>query len=99
MININLQLVNPWSNRFEPVYYWGKKLTKHKALELQIYRSEAIAEFEFRLSFARQDHAGLTLGLGLFTWTAHFVFHDVRHWDYENNCWIKYDDQTENNLL
>jgi hypothetical protein len=92
MININLQVVNPWSDKFEPLRFWHGKVSKNKAWELQTYRSNTVAELEFRFSLAREDHVGLTLGLGLFSWTVQFRFYDVRHWDYENNCWIEYEE-------
>lgn len=92
MININLQLVNPWSELFEPLRFWHGSVTKNKAWELQTYRSNTVAEFEFRFSLGREDHAGLTIGLGLFSWTAQFSLRDVRHWDYENNCWVEYEE-------
>ena len=54
--------MNPWSDRFEPVWSWGKSISKHKAVEIEVYRSNTIAEVEARLRF-REDHAGLTIGL------------------------------------
>ena len=89
MITVNLTVTNPWSDRFEPVYSTGGKLTAHKAWEVESYRSDTIAEFELRLS-ARQDHAGITLGLGLFSWTVRVQLYDTRHWDYERKEWHDY---------
>jgi hypothetical protein len=89
MININFSLTNPWIDRFDHVTAWSKKLSKHKACELEVYRSETIMELEFRLS-VRQDHAGITLGIGLFTWTVRFQIYDNRHWDYEKGQWYDY---------
>ena len=64
MIYVNLSLINPWSDRFEPVWSWNTKLTKNKAVEIEVYRSNTVIEFEARLRH-REDHAGLTVGLGL----------------------------------
>ena len=94
MIYINLSLMNPWSDRFEPVWSWGKKLFADKAIEIEYYRSNTIAEFECRLT-AREDHAGLTLGLGLFSYTLRAQVYDTRHWNYEKKAWEVY----EENLL
>ena len=94
MIYLNLSLMNPWSDRFEPIWSWGRKLFEHKAVEIEYYRSNTIAEFEARLRF-REDHAGLTLGLGLFSYTLRAQFYDTRHWNYEKKAWETY----EENLL
>jgi hypothetical protein len=83
--------MNPLSNRFEPTWSWGKKLTKNKALELEFYRSNTIVEFESRLTF-REDHAGLTLGLGLFSYTLRAQFYDTRHWNYDKKVWEVYEE-------
>ena len=94
MIYINLSLLNPWSDLFEPIWSWNKLVSKHKAIEVEVYRSNTIAQFETRLRF-REDHAGLTFGLGLFSYTLNAQFYDTRHWDYEKKVWKTY----EENLL
>jgi hypothetical protein len=94
MIYINLSLKNPWSDHFEPVWSWSKRLFKHKAVEVEVYCSNTIAEFGSRFT-AREDHAGLTLGLGLLSYTLRAQFYDTRHWNYEKKAWEVY----EENLL
>jgi hypothetical protein len=96
MIYINLSLINPWSDRFEPKWSWSKLISKYKAIEVEFYRSNTVAEFECRLRH-REDHAGLALGLGLFSYTLRAQFYDTRHWNYADNCWEVYDDKE--NLL
>ena len=91
MIYINLSLLNPWSDLFKPVWSWDKKLTKNKAVEIEVYRSNTVAEFETRLRF-REDHAGLTIGLGLFSCTLRAQFYDTRHWNYEKKAWEVYEE-------
>jgi hypothetical protein len=83
--------MNPWSDRFEPIHSWSKKLFKHKAVEVEYYRSNTIAEFECRFT-SREDHAGLTLGLGLFSYTLRAQFYDSRHWNYEKKEWEIYEE-------
>ncbi len=90
MIYINLSLINPWSDRFKPLWSWGRRLTKNKAIEVEVYRSNTVAEFEARLRH-REDHAGLTIGLGLFSYTLHIDFYDTRHWNYATKQWEVYD--------
>jgi hypothetical protein len=94
MIYINLTLRNPWSDRFEPLISRGGKLFTNKAWEIEAYRSDTVAEFETRLT-VREDHAGLTIGLGLFSYTLRAQFYDTRHWNYEKKAWEVY----EENLL
>ena len=94
MIYINLSLMNPWSDRFDPVWSWDTKLTKNKAVEIEVYRSNTVVEFETRLRH-REDHAGLTVGLGLLIYTLRAQFYDTRHWNYEKKAWQVY----EENLL
>lgn len=90
MIYINLTINNPFSDKFEHVRAWGGKLFKHKAWEVEIYRSDTIAEIEAKFT-VQQDHAGLALGLGLFSYTLRAQFYDSRHWDYTKNKWVEYD--------
>ncbi len=90
MFYLNLTINNPWSDRFEPLRAWGGKLFKHKACEIEIYRCETIVELEARFSI-RTDHAGLTVGLGLFSYALRAQLYDTRHWDYNTNDWITHD--------
>ena len=83
--------MNPLSDRFEPTWSWGKKLITNKAIEFEFYRSNTIVEFESRLTF-REDHAGLTIGLGLFSYTLRAQFYDTRHWNYEKKAWEVYEE-------
>jgi hypothetical protein len=76
------------------VWSWDKKLTKNKAVEIEVYRSNTVIEFEARLRH-REDHAGLTIGLGLLSYTLRAQFYDTRHWNYEKKAWEVY----EENLL
>ena len=94
MIYINISLMNPWSDLFKPVWSWDKKLTKNKAVEVEVYRSNTVIEFETRLRH-RVDHAGLTIGLGVLSYTLRAQFYDTRHWNYEKKAWEIY----EENLL
>ncbi len=91
MIYINLTIRNPWSDRFEPLSSVSGKLTKHKAWELEIYRSDTVAEFETRVT-VREDHAGLAIGIGLLSYTLRAQFYDTRHWNYEKKAWEVYEE-------
>jgi hypothetical protein len=91
MISFNFNLRNPWSERFEPVASRSGNLYKNKAWEIEIYRSDTVVEFETRLT-VRQDHAGLIIELGLFSYTIRAQVYDTRHWDYEKKAWQVYEE-------
>lgn len=91
MIYFNLTIRNPWSDKFEHVLARGGRLFKHKAWEFEIYRSDTVAEFETKLSI-REDHAGVMLGLGIFSYTIRFQFYDTRHWNYDKKAWETYEE-------
>jgi len=86
LINLNFSITNPWSDRFTNLFARGGMVTKHKAWEFEIYRSDTVIELEFRIS-ARQNHAGVELGLGLFSWTMRVQLYDTRHWNYIKKEW------------
>ena len=91
MINFTLALHNPFSSRWETVFYRDRHFSKiWKTAEIQVTRDNTIINFEFRWS-TRCDHAGLNLAVGLFGYNIDMSFVDTRHWDRDNNCWEKYD--------
>lgn len=90
MINVRFFIENPYSDFFKNCRCWSKKITKHKAWELQTYRTNTIIEFELELSH-RRDHAGFRIGFGFFSFNITFQIYDTRHWDYENGRWERYD--------
>jgi hypothetical protein len=87
MIYINLTIRNPWSARFEHVRSWSGKLFGHKGWEVEILRSDTIISVEVKFT-VRQDHAGLTVEVGLFGYTLGAQVYDSRHWDYETNKFV-----------
>jgi hypothetical protein len=87
MISLNFIISNPWSDLFKHVQAWNGQLSVNKAWEIEIYRSNTIIEFESKFT-VRQDHAGLTIGLGLFSYTLRAQFYDTRHWDYAEKKWL-----------
>jgi hypothetical protein len=83
MISFNFNLANPWSNRFENV--WNRCYStpfENKYIELEVLRDATIVSFMFRLA-TRQDHGGLSLELGLLSYSFNFNFYDNRHWNYD----------------
>jgi hypothetical protein len=92
MLVLNFVINNPWSDRFEPLRSWSGKLFKHKAWEIEVYRCETIVELETRFS-VRTDHAGLTVGLGLFSYALRAQFYDTRHWNYAEHRYEIYNEK------
>lgn len=90
MLKINLQITNPWSDRFDPGWAWGKKLTDNKACEFQVYRSNCIVEATLEVTH-RQDHAGVRLEFGILSYSVTFQIYDTRHWNYATQRWEIYD--------
>ena len=54
----------------------------------------ALFHFEFRIEW-KTDHAGVSLWLGILGFDVGLHFHDTRHWDYENNRWVIYEEDSE----
>lgn len=92
MIKLSFTLTNPWSDRFDAGWMRGGHLYSNKAWEFQAYRSNTIVEAEIRFSI-REDHAGLKLEFGLFTYSFVFQIYDTRHWNYADRKWEVYDDE------
>ena len=91
MIKLNFTIENPWSDRFDAGYAWGGKIIAHKCWEAQAYRSNTIVEGAIEFT-ARQDHAGLKLEFGIFSFSFIFQIYDSRHWNYDKKQWEVYDD-------
>lgn len=92
MIYLNINIRNPWwSNRFENLYTKTFNTPwKNKFIEIQLMKDVELFRKEFEWTI-KQDHAGVRIELGLIGYKAVFNFYDNRHWDYENNSWVKYD--------
>ena len=86
MINLNFSIGYPFSDRFEIVAATSKLLTKHKAVEANIYGTATIIKLSLAYSI-RRDHAGLQIEFGLFGYDCELNFYDTRHWDYKTHQW------------
>lgn len=91
MINFNVRLYNPFSNRFDSGRFWhGVVGSTRKAWEIQIMKTNTVFEIDFQLT-VRQDHAGIKLELGLVGYNICAQIYDTRHWNDEENRWHVYD--------
>jgi hypothetical protein len=90
MINLAINIRNPYSNRFENIKCWsGDTPIKNKFWEVQIYKSSDVLDFGLNISH-RQSHAGIRLCLGLFGYNIEVQIYDNRHWDTEKDQWEIY---------
>lgn len=92
MINISLNIRNPYSNQFKNIWSKGFKTPfKNKFFEAQIYKGSDLVDFFLRVT-TRQDHAGAHFGIGLFGYNLELQFYDSRHWNDEEGRWYQYSD-------
>ncbi len=90
MINIQFNIRNPFSDRWDCVYgNSGKTPFKNKFWELQIDKTSDVIGVDIRFT-TRQDHAGLFINFALFGYDIIFNLYDDRHWDYDKKCWRVY---------
>lgn len=73
-------------------FYWSKKITENKYLELEYYQTEtpiSILEMKLDTHFRGSDHAGPRFSIALWKWYFIISCYDNRHWDDEKNSWIE----------
>ncbi len=75
--------------------YGGFKIFNNKYFEYQ-FEGKGFSKswIEFVLTWRTKcDHAGPNFIFSLLDlFWINLSFYDTRHWDYENNCWQKYED-------
>ena len=92
MINLQLNIRNPYSNHFENIKCWaGSTPIKNKYWEFQIMKTSDIIDIGLRITH-RQDHAGVQISFGLLGYQADFNLYDNRHWDDKEGRWCSYDE-------
>ena len=95
MIYLRFELRNPWSkDRFKNLGCIHGQITKNKHCELEhTYYDGMLLDCEFKFT-TKEDHAGLSIMLGILGYAVHFSIYDIRHWDYENKRWVIYNEQS-----
>jgi len=86
MIYFNFNIDNPFTDRWNTLFYKSGSLTRHKVWEFNGYRTHHLINAGFKL-ITKGDHAGIQIELGVFGYSIEFQTYDTRHWDYENNQW------------
>jgi hypothetical protein len=86
MINLLLEIVNPFSRKFSVIFSKHGRLNGSKAWEYNVYRTNTIflAAFDFSM---KKDHAGCKFRFGVLSFETEFQIYDSRHWDYQLGKW------------
>jgi hypothetical protein len=80
MINFNLSISNPWSDRWNTLFFKNGLLANHKAWEFNGYRTHHLVDVNFQLTFTG-DHPGVFIMLGLLGYSLELSVYDTRHGD------------------
>ena len=90
MLHVNITIKNPFIKKenFRAIVSKSGNISRNKAWEIESFQdSSTLLKFELTLDWRGRDHAGPSLGLGLFGYEAEFKVYDIRHWDYDKNKW------------
>jgi hypothetical protein len=90
MINLQLNIFNPWSSRWDILWNKTKMIGQYNAVEFNGYRTNHVINVDFNFNPAG-DHGGARITLGLFGFDIELHFYDTRHWDYTTNTWEYYE--------
>jgi hypothetical protein len=90
MININISLRNPFSNKFENIFCKSIKLTQHKSAEVECISSNSLFEFGFSVD-THCDHGGVSVTFGLLGYSILANISDGRHWNAAAGRYYAYD--------
>lgn len=93
MIYFNINIRHPkWWDRFENIWCKsGSAFFKHKYWEVQFMKNAELFRIEFEWTVC-QDHAGISLELGLLGYEFTAKIYDSRHWDTATEQWMVYPD-------
>ena len=80
MINFNLNISNPWSDRWNTLFFKNGLLANHKAWEFNGYLTHHVIDIKFSLSFTG-DHPGMFVMFGLLGYSLELSIYDTRHED------------------
>lgn len=87
MLNLQITLRNPYSDRFNSIKSWAGSLRiPNKFWEVEIIETSDIFNVEIDLTY-RESHAGIRTRFGLFGYTAYFTIYDSRHWNHLEGRW------------
>lgn len=94
MLTFNFRLRNPW---IKPKFdnHWcreGKfKFTQYKCYCVELlHNADTLLALDLDLNWQGKHHAGPNITVGFIGYEFSIQIYDSRHWDYELNCWEKY---------
>ena len=71
-------------------------ISENKGFEFELSKNSYWSWFEFRVAVTRaRDHAGAELYLEVGPISLSISLQDKRHWDYNNDRWMEYEDLHE----
>ena len=76
--------------------YFEERISKNKAISLQIGKWELCDWFDFSIKWSRrEDHAGFRVHLELLSCYFYFDIYDTRHWNLEHKRWWQEGDRDD----
>ena len=80
MINIDVGIINPFSDRWKVVINKTHKIAENKIVETNLYKTNSILSLTLCVS-AFTDHSGFRIQFGAFGYDAEIHYYDTRHAD------------------
>jgi lipoprotein signal peptidase len=87
VVNLRIEIYNPFDHwdHFRNFGCLFGRISQHKAWELEhSYYSPLLLDVQVRCTH-KQDHAGISVGLGLLGYGVSFRIYDKRHWNDDKN--------------
>jgi hypothetical protein len=100
MINLNLNITNPWHNHdkypWRDLYQGEWSVTKNKNLEVGVFfYLHTLFRLKMDIEWQGHDHAGPRFELAVLGLEFCIGLPDTRHWYHNKNRWINYSDPAE----
>lgn len=100
MIYFNFTVQNPWHNEgknpWKDLFQDEWLFTKNKWFSFRLdYYTYDWFEFSLDTRWRGDDHAGPKIELRFLGLGVHIGIRDNRHWNYDENCWVDYDNPKE----
>jgi hypothetical protein len=89
----DIGFTKPWKGVDRTYFEYDESVSKNLALSIQLSKWDRVFTligftFDWRI---KTDHAGPYIEVSLFGFDLIINLYDKRHWDYQNDCWEKYD--------
>ena len=97
MISANICIRTPWftTPKLKNMFNYYCMIYKFKAFEFEVcYDNSKLLSIILHLQLRGSDHAGPYIEFGLFGFDVTFKIYDTRHWNYNEQTWETYDNET-----